>query len=161
MVCTGFHVRRMFLHKNSMYAARLCAHSPPTTTRAPPHPIPPPLSSSLHLQHLLPSPHYRPLEYPGSPPQPESTSYDPSESSRHRFGSESGSGPVYHPSRKTVVIEFGSELAVQSIFNRNSVDIEFGLPAHWQPHRNPVVVEFGSESAAQSARLSSIGKFEQ
>ena len=41
-------------------------------------------SSSLHLQHLLQSPHYRPLEYTGSA-QPESTSCDPSESSRHRI----------------------------------------------------------------------------
>ena len=39
---------------------------------------------SSSLQHLLPSPHYRPLEYSDSPPQPESTSYDPSESIRHR-----------------------------------------------------------------------------
>ena len=69
MVCTGFHVRRTFLHKNSIFGARLCAHSPPTPTRGPTPPnrrLSDPellqqrlLSSSLHLQHLLPSPHYR------------------------------------------------------------------------------------------------------
>ena len=86
---------RTFFHKNSMFGAR----SPPTPTRAPPHPYAIPLhsdpqllqqlllSSSLLLQHLLPSPHYRPLEYPGSPgpAQPESTSYDPHESSLLRI----------------------------------------------------------------------------
>ena len=73
------------------------------------------------------------------------------------FGSKSAwQWPSLHPSRKTVVIEFVSESAVQSILHRNPVDIEFGSPAHWQPagesmiHRNPVLVEFGSESAAQS-----------
>ena len=54
MVCTGFHVRRTFLPKNSMCGAQLCAHSPyPHPIALPPHPTPPhptqdlvPLSSS-------------------------------------------------------------------------------------------------------------------
>ena len=78
MVCTGFHVWCTFLPKNSMCGAQLCAHSPnPHPIAPPPHPTPPHprfsapellqkqlLSCPLHLQHLLPSLHYRPLEFP-------------------------------------------------------------------------------------------------
>ena len=39
-MCTGFHVQHTFLHKNSMFGACLCSHSPPTPTRAPPNPTP-------------------------------------------------------------------------------------------------------------------------
>ena len=137
----GYLFRRTFFHKNSMFGARLCALSPPTPTRALPNPTQDlTLSSSssgcFHLpSHCtssicsrLPSPPYRPLEYPGLPAQPESTSYDPSESSRHPIRVRV-SGPVYHPSQNTVVIEFGSESAAQSILHRNPVDIEFGSPA--------------------------------
>ena len=54
MVCTGFHVRRTFLPKNSMCGAQLCSHSScPHSIALPPHPTPPhptpdlePLSSS-------------------------------------------------------------------------------------------------------------------
>ena len=102
------------------------------------------LSSSLHLQHLLPSPH-KETEYLGSPAQPESTSYDPSElesSHGHRIRVRV-SGPVYHPSRKTVVIESGSESAAQSILHRNP-DVEFGLPAHWQPAGESVIPVYDS-----------------
>ena len=122
-------------------------------------------------QHLLQSPHYRPIEYPCSPAQPESTSYDPSESSRHRIGVRV-SGPVNHPSRKTVAIEFESQSAAQSTLHRNPVnsDIKFGSPAHWQPviiasliHRKFGIQSRSSSNSGPSERpsLSSIGKLEQ
>ena len=77
MVCTEFNVRRTFLPQNSMCGAHLCAHSPcphpialPTHHTPPPHPFSAPellqqqlLLYPLHLQHLLPFPHFRPLEY--------------------------------------------------------------------------------------------------
>ena len=143
-------------------SAHICAHiHHPPQPGAPPHPTADlvSLSSSLSGCFHLPctsSTCFRlhTIEYPaGSRAQPESTSYDPSESSRHRIQVRVRvSGPVYHLSRKTAAIEFGFESAAKSILHRNPVDIEFGLPAHWQPagesviHRNPVVVEFGSES---------------
>ena len=60
MVCTWFHVRHTFLHKNSMFGSR----GPHTRLSD---------LQQLILLHLRPSPHYRPLEYAGSPAQPEST----------------------------------------------------------------------------------------
>ena len=142
------------------FSAHVCAHiHHPPQPGAPPHPTADlvTLSSSssgcFHL-HWTSSTCFRlhTIENPaGSPAQPESTSYDPSESSRHRIRVRV-SGPVYHPSRKTAAIEFGFESAAQTILHRNLVDIEFGSLAHWQPagesvnNRNPVVVEFGSES---------------
>ena len=83
---------------------------------------------------------------PGLPAQPESTSYDPFESNSD--SSQPGSGPVC---RKTVVIEFGSESAAQSILHRNPV--EFGSPAHCQPAGESVRVCDASESSRRRIRV--------
>ena len=50
-------------------------------------------TASLHLQHLLPSPHYRPLKYAGSPAQPES---------RVILQSSSNSGASQRPSLSSI-----------------------------------------------------------
>ena len=145
-------------------SAHVCAHiHHPPQPGAPPHPTADlvTLSSSssgcFHL-HCTSSTCFRlhTIENPaGSPAQPESTSYDPSESSRHRIRVRV-SGPVYHPSRKTVAIEFdrvGGPVYPPSKSSRHRIRIAGSLAAAAaRPappaslfHRNPVVVEFGFE----------------